>query len=408
WWLEKYPTEEEIDLVRNVDCLYITHSHPDHFHWPSLRHLGPRATLHPRFPTYVVPDFLRENGYQADILEPWTWYAVGNSVKMASIPVPVDDSLLVIDTPNATVVNVNDANPRLPLLRCVRERMCTPGNPIVLLKSYSPASLAVSIYVDGERVPMKSKQDYAKVAQRLADALGASQFVPFASQAFFSRTDSRWANEYKVTYEDLEKHWNGHPTNLCKPFVTLDLEEMVSTSSYSAVSRTLHQDRLAKVVAREQEEASFVLPSDFDERLKKYLDEVYFLRLFFRRGIGWRLSTSGTGRFYNTRTRKVEDRIPADHDFVVTLPDKVLYEALQNNVLTDLGITMFTRVDTKVNVRLAYGAFSLMGLHDYGHFNDVKSFIRFWRFYLPYFFPVLLPARWRKKTGQPTPVSSRV
>lgn len=76
--------------------------------------------------------------------------------------------------------------------------------------------------------------------------------------------------------------------------------------------------------------------------------------------------------------------IPPSHDFVVTLPDKVLYEALQNNILTDLGITMFTRVDTKVNVRLTYGAFSLMGLHDYGHFSDPKNFLRFLRFYTPY------------------------
>ena len=41
WWLEKYPSEDDIDVVRRSRYLYITHSHLDHFHWPSLRRLGP-------------------------------------------------------------------------------------------------------------------------------------------------------------------------------------------------------------------------------------------------------------------------------------------------------------------------------------------------------------------------------
>ena len=409
WWLEKYPTEDEVDLVRKAECLYITHSHPDHFHWPSLRHLGPRNTIHPFFPKHAVPQFLESHGYGVFVLRPWTWYGVGNHVQVASIPVPIDDSMLIIDTPAATIANVNDANPRLPLLQCVREQMCDQSKPLILLKSYSPASLAVSIYVDGQRVPMKSKADYAGVTQRMARALGASHFVPFASQAFFNRTDSRWANEYRTTYEDLREHWSSDEVTLCQPFVSMNLNTLEFTSSYSEVKRDLDQERLTKVVMREEEEASFQLPSDFEDRLKTYLDEVYFLRLFFRRGIGWRLITSGRERFYNTRTREVTNEIPVEHDFIVSLPDKVLYEALENNVLTDLGITMFTRVDTRVNVKLTYGAFSLMGLHDYGYFADWSSFLRICKFYLPYFFPIFLRARWRRPSkSSPRPIAEPV
>lgn len=223
WWLEKYPSGQEIELVRRAQHLYITHSHPDHFHWPTLRHLGPRPTLHPGLPKYPVPDFLRANGYPAEVLEPWTWYPIGTSARMASVPVPVDDSVFIIETPNATVVNLNDATPRLSLLRCLRDRMCTPGKAVVLLKSYSPASLAVSIYSDGLLAPIKSKEDYARVAQERANALGANYFIPFASQAFFSRRDSQWANEYKVTYEDLEQNWSTPLVTLCKPFTTMYL-----------------------------------------------------------------------------------------------------------------------------------------------------------------------------------------
>jgi hypothetical protein len=146
------------------------------------------------------------------------------------------------------------------------------------------------------------------------------------------------------------------------------------------------------------------VPADLDARLKAYLDEVFGLRWLLRRGIGWRLSTSGSERFYNSRTKAIEHRIPDDYDMVITLPDKVLDESLHNNVLTDLGITMIIRVDTRVGGRRAYGTFLMFGLHDYGHFNDVRSLWRFARFYAPYVFPAL----WRVRDrlfGRPAPVS---
>ena len=43
-------------------------------------------------------------------------------------------------------------------------------------------------------------------------------------------------------------------------------------------------------------------------------------------------------------TRTIDQRSPGNADFVISLPDKVLYEALVNGILTDLGITMFIRV----------------------------------------------------------------
>jgi hypothetical protein len=393
WWLEKYPSEEEIDLVRRAAALYITHSHPDHFHWPSLRRLGPRETLHPEAPGYVVPGFLADKGFPARVMAPWTWLEVSEQVRIASVPVPINDSMLVVDTPRSVIVDINDCSPRGALLRLVKERLIDPDKRVIVLKSYSPASMGSALFSGDKRVPMKSKQDYADVARRMAEALGASYFVPFASQAFFSRSDSRWANDFKVTYEDLRAAWGVSPVELCPPFVTMDLATGDYTSAYADVSRSLSASQLEAIRGRESEEAAFTLPADFDARLKRYLDEVAFLRLFFRSGIGWRLTTSGTERFYNSRTREVENRIPGKHDFIVSLPDQVLHEALANNVLTDLGITMFIRVDTRVDRKMTYGAFLLMALHDYGHLADAKSMARCGWFYAPYLFPALLRLR---------------
>ena len=244
-------------------------------------------------------------------------------------------------------------------------------------------------FKNGIRSPLKTKKDFVQVAIGMSNALGADYFVPFASQAFFNREDSKWANDHKVTYENLKDYWSGTKTTLCQPFVTMDLKSFAWTSAYGAVKRSLTDAQLARVHEEEEQEKSFVWPEQDTVKLKNYLDEIYFLRWLYRKGIGWRLTTSGRELFYRTKTRTIETAIPTEHDFVISLPDKVLDDALNNGILTDPGITLFVRVDTKVHLKLAYLFFILMNLRDYGHFKSVRDFLEIVRFYLPVVFPKL-------------------
>ena len=42
WWLQNYPSDDEIDWLATGAHVYVTHEHPDHFHMPSIRRLGAR------------------------------------------------------------------------------------------------------------------------------------------------------------------------------------------------------------------------------------------------------------------------------------------------------------------------------------------------------------------------------
>jgi hypothetical protein len=395
WWLEEYPSAEDLEAVRNCDLTYLTHSHPDHFHWPSLRMLGPRTTLHPTFPSYGVPGFLRDHGYPAHSLRPWQRYRLADDVAITSIPVPVDDSILLIESATTLVVNLNDCKPPGSVLRAIRRRFGQDKDQVFLLASYSPASSAVAMHRGGERVVMKDKASYVRQVCAFGEALGATHYVPFASQARFRRSDSQWANDFKVTYDDLVANWPSGRLDLCRPYASLRLDGTRSDrrSPDSASERAPEFSWSAKVAERETAERAFDLPADFDQRLHTYLEQVRPLRAVYRRGIGWRLSTSGTERFYNTRTRQLEQTIPADWDLVITLPDQVLYEALRNGVLTDLGISMFIRVDTRVDNRRTRIAFILMGLRDYNHLRGPREVAEFVAFYGAMLAPGLRTAR---------------
>jgi hypothetical protein len=82
WWLKKYPNDDDIDLVRRSRFLYVTHSHVDHFHWPSLRRLGPHRVLHPAFPNFAVPGFLESHGFRNRTLMPLVWYSLSENVRV--------------------------------------------------------------------------------------------------------------------------------------------------------------------------------------------------------------------------------------------------------------------------------------------------------------------------------------
>ena len=126
---------------RRAPAIYVTHEHPDHFHMPSIRRLGSGpAYLFPSLAEQGYLAYMAQHGYRAEAVPPSRWRAIGESVSILSIPVWNDDSLLLVDTPSALILNLNDAKPPPPVLRAIRRLADQIGKPRILLCSYSPAS----------------------------------------------------------------------------------------------------------------------------------------------------------------------------------------------------------------------------------------------------------------------------
>lgn len=379
WWLQHYPDETTLDWLAGATNVYITHEHPDHFHTPSLRRLGSGPQyLFPALTERGFLDYLHERGYRASVVPAGEWQALAEGIAILSLPLWNDDSLLLIDTPRALILNFNDAKPPQPVVRAVRRLADRLAKPRILLASYSPASVINGFSDASGPITLKQPRDYVAFACRLSAQLGADIFLPFASQAVFERADSIWANAYRTGYAELERYWTG-PTRLLSPYTTIMLDDL----SYTAVPPECYRPAAAPRIAERTgerlaaERATSLTAADAAALRRKLNLWRWVLWPLFPRGFAF--ETGEQAIVYDPKRGQVTLKSAGDYgDFVVEVPPLTLREALANDHLTDLGITMFVKVRLlrRIDPRKVYGLFVLFQFDDYGHMRRPSAFLR--------------------------------
>lgn len=110
------------ELVQDLDYLYITHSHEDHFHVPSVNHI-------PRDVQVLLPEFPHHSSLRAQLMErtlrgmgfcnirklwPWETFMLGGNTPMTIVPSANsrdhdwENSGFVIDHHDCRLINMND------------------------------------------------------------------------------------------------------------------------------------------------------------------------------------------------------------------------------------------------------------------------------------------------------------
>jgi hypothetical protein len=404
WWLQNYPTAEELDWLSNSGRVYITHEHPDHFHMPTIRRLG-------NSPLYLFPalaeqgylDYMGRHGYRAEAVTPLQWHAIGAGVSILSIPVWNDDSLLLIDTPGALILNFNDAKPPPPVIKAIRRAADRIGKPRIVLCSYSPASCINSFIDDAGIVSLKAPRRYVEEVCRLCERLAADFYLPFASQAVFERPDSRWANEHRTSYDDLRLYWQS-PTRLMPPYTTLDLKSLSRHHSTAPERyRPMEKSRVTALTQRRaaEEEMTALSAEDIAGLERKLNAFRWLLWLFFPRGFAFQLGEQGLR--YDPLHGRLTDSAHSDRsDFIVVAPKLTIREAVRNNHVSELGIAMFVRIRLlrRIDPRKVYALFALFQIDDYGHLDGPTALLRWLRLGIRYSFAFRLPVPMPRQSGR--------
>ena len=382
WWLQHYPTENELKKIYNSEFVYITHQHSDHFHLPSLKKFSKKINLLiPDLPDKTLYNFLNTQDFNHQIIKKNKWRKINSdhSISLLSVPLWNDDSILIIDTIDATIINLNDAKPPKFILKKLGKFVKNNKKKSILLSSYSPASIVNSFRVDKEILSIKSKNDYVFYLNKICDEIKPDIFMPFASQAIFQRKDSTWANEFKVTFDDLQNGWDTKKTKLVPCYSKIDLKDF-SIKSLEKVNYNKRTPQIINNKVKQQidEEEKYDFSDKDIEILETKIRKVnFFINIFFRNGIGFKIEKKNLiykkKKIYEITEN--DKNLILNGDFIIELPGLVLKDVLKNGYFGDLGITMFTLIHTKkgLDPRLVYLFFILIGLDDYGH---TKSIIR--------------------------------
>jgi hypothetical protein len=378
WGLKKYPNKTDIKDINKVRFAFITHEHQDHLHPETILKLNKKIQ-------YLIPNFKHDNvinffkskkSLKYKILKKEKWYKLNKNIKIFYIHLWNDDTILIIKYKKKFILNINDAFPNKIILSKIKRII--NSKDLIILKSYSPASLINSIFLKNKRLIFYKKIFFYKRIEKICNFLEAKFFIPFASQIFFMRKDSKWANSFSVKYVDLKRYWN-NKTRLLPEYSDFNIDdEQLLTNPFKNHQETKFK-RIEKKIKSEKN--IFYDQDNFSNKLKDKMNNLrIFLIFLFPRGLVF----SFTDKNYKFRYSPLKNTLTKNkfkkenYSINIHAPYGPVHECITNNFLEDVGIGMFTKIHIKSRF---YGAFStyvffnvLLPLTEHNHFSSLRRF----------------------------------
>jgi hypothetical protein len=379
WWVENYPTPDEIARIASARFLYLTHEHPDHLHPPSLRRIAEVAATRPQV---LVPDFLEmkmadylaAQGWQVRRLKARQWTELQPGVRVMALPIWNNDSILLIETPDALIINLNDAKPGKAALDQLGDLKQRIGKRCVLLRSYSPAGPSNNYFRNGQRL-LAGKQGNLNAVRGACQRTLADDFIPFASQVVFRRPDTDWANDFKVRYADLAESWQLKTTRLLRPYSRLDLSTGEASAQDPASFNPGVNTRTQQLVAEQAEaNAAAVWTAEDTGRLEEQLRSIRWL-LAVLLPKGFDIEAGEAHLTWKPWAARLVTGAATGGHFTLKVPLLPLKEAVTYGHVGDLSIPMFTEIHLDARTQPGRGDvfFMLLILRDYGYLGSLRK-----------------------------------
>jgi hypothetical protein len=193
WDLTSPSTPPEA-LAGRMTHLWVSHEHPDHLHWPSLKRLaalvGNKAVLafQQHWTTDVVTHLHRVGFGPVEELAPLRWTILAPSLSVASIPCGPIDCGLAVRAGGSLILNLNDCKIGARYLKALSKRFPEPD---LLCCQFSPASWQPTSAVPGSA----AEKLYARAA-RYAAAFRPRRVLLFASHSYYCHRENARMNDY--------------------------------------------------------------------------------------------------------------------------------------------------------------------------------------------------------------------
>jgi UDP-MurNAc hydroxylase len=231
WW--NYPPIERssIDQLK-VDAIYITHVHWDHWHGPSLKKLFSKDTL---IITHDEPNKRSVNDLKAIGFKNIKLLKHGETFEFGDIKITpyqfglfLNDSALVVETPEMKLLNANDCKIAGAALRSILKRH---GPFDFALRSHSSANDRVCYSLESGDYSFDDKDHYSRSFALFMEAVKPKYAVPFASNHCHLHKDVYSMNNLVNDPFKLERYLTEN-----KLLKDVELKIMLSGDSWSSES----------------------------------------------------------------------------------------------------------------------------------------------------------------------------
>ena len=340
WALDHPLSDAQIATMKQAEYYWISHGHPDHLHHDSLAALDKgKKMLLPDHYSPEIADALRADGFDVTILKYREWFALSSGVRVMCIDNMNQDGILLIEAGDSLLVNLNDS-PLCGETSFIHGLVRQHDRSRTYMMALCAIDADMFNFVDETGMSLAGPPDERKRGMiwrtaRLAESLGVGSFCVSSSQHIYIRSDSVWANPYRVTWPDIQADWHRPDIRIVQPFATVDLDTGAVTANHPE-----HTSDRSQITARTGED-------DWNETLseEEWPRVEAFMRKFqlVRRYIDFISFTVGGA----TRTMEINPRArkPAGKrrgiEFIV--PRRSLMETVTWGFLDDLLIGNFMK-----------------------------------------------------------------
>ena len=203
-WDNKYYDE--------IDFLWISHEHPDHFHLPTLKSMPQsfkeRVTLlFQKNNSTKMPDAFRSLGFKKlELLPHRKIVSITPRTKVHCCQIgPTPDSSLAVMCDGYTVLNLNDCEANSADCKIFYKDL---GKVNLLLNQFSVAGYRGNI--DFETTLKKNALSILENMVENHRDVHADVTIPIASFVYFSDEDNRYVNNFMNTPADVKKYFDQH------------------------------------------------------------------------------------------------------------------------------------------------------------------------------------------------------
>lgn len=229
-WGLRYRNEQALEFAKDCTHLWISHFHPDHFHFPTLREI---AKMNPRMTVFGNNSFnfqldaaIQKAGFKNIIpFYERTTIKVSDSFEMTRFPATGIDNMLLIRTDEGTILNYNDC-----VIPDISRRMIGRkiGRVDIFMSNFNHAGKLKKFPLPADE---KVKEDLRRYFKKNFLSFKPKWVIPFASYHYYRAKENLCQNNSLLEPEEL--------VDVDKRIIPLRVGECVefdaSTESYRIV-----------------------------------------------------------------------------------------------------------------------------------------------------------------------------